>query len=128
MASTSNRGPAGQERGIGFAIVMTIVTLGIYNIYWMAKSFQEIKNYRREGVGWWGIFLLIANLFLLPSYVGRMYKEDGREPKVTGFAGFWVLVPYVGSFVYIAKVQGALNDYWRLAHGQPAGAAAAQPA
>ena len=28
-------GPLGQQRGIGFAILISIITLGIYTFYWM---------------------------------------------------------------------------------------------
>ena len=34
-ASGPNSGPLGEERGVGFAIVMWIVTLGIYGLYWL---------------------------------------------------------------------------------------------
>jgi hypothetical protein len=41
-----------------------------------------------------------------------MYKEDGQENPVSGWTGLWNLLPYVGVFVYLAKVQGALNRFW----------------
>ena len=33
--SGQNTGPLGQPRGIGFAILMTIITIGIYSLYWV---------------------------------------------------------------------------------------------
>ena len=39
----STTGPPGQQRGIGFAIVLTIVTLGIYSLYWVFKTQDEVK-------------------------------------------------------------------------------------
>jgi Domain of unknown function (DUF4234) len=122
-------GPIGQQRGIGFAIVMYIVTVGIYGLYWIYKSFAELKAYRRQGVGGLAGLLLtfvIVSIFLLPAYVGRMYKEDGKPNPVSGWSGFWTLVPYVGTFIWLWKIQSALNEFWA-SKGAPA-PGAAQPA
>lgn len=105
----------GQQRGIGITIVLTIVTLGIYAIVWQWKAFNEVKNYRGQGVGGLGGFFLsfvLVSVFLLPSYVGKMHQEDGKTAPVTGWSGFWILVPYLGTFIWIAKIQGALNEFW----------------
>lgn len=74
-----------------------------------------MKAYRGQGVGGFAGFLLsfvVVSVFLLPSYIGKMHQEDGQEARVTGWSGFWVLVPYVGAFVWLAKLQGALNEFW----------------
>ena len=34
----STTGPLGKQRGIGFAILMFIITLGIYSLYWVFKT------------------------------------------------------------------------------------------
>ena len=76
-----NTGPPGQERGIGFAIVMTIVTLGIYAIYWVYQSYSELKRHRGEGLnGILGVLLclVVVGYFKLPQYVGRMYRAGER--------------------------------------------------
>lgn len=107
--------PIGNVRGIGLAIVLFIVTLGLYGLYWYPVNFSDVKRYRDQGVGGLGGFLLLfvaVSPFLLPAYVGRMYKEDGQENPVSGWTGLWNLLPYVGVFVYLAKVQGALNRFW----------------
>jgi len=124
-----NTGPLGEERGIGFMIVLTIVTLGIYGLYWIYKSFSEVKRHRGEGMnGILGVLscIVIFGYFKLPQYVGRMYAAEGNQrPPVSGLSGLWVFVPYVGSFIWMAKVQGALNEYWR---AKSAGSVAAVPA
>jgi hypothetical protein len=105
----------GKITGVGLAIVLFLVTLGLYGLYWYPKNFSEVKGYRGQGVGGLGGFLLLfvfVSPFLLPAYVGRMYQEDGQENPVSGWTGLWNLLPYVGVFVYIAKVQGALNRFW----------------
>ena len=107
--------PIGHQRGSGFVIVMSIVTLGIYAIYWVYKSFQELKNYRGQGVGGLGgvlLALIIVGWFLLPAYVGRMYQEDGKPNPVSGMSGLWILVPYAGVYILMYKSQEALNGFW----------------
>jgi hypothetical protein len=52
---------------------------------------------------------------VIPSEIGKLYKNDGREPPVTGWAGLW-LVPgailVIPAIVWFVKLQGALNRYW----------------
>ena len=114
-ASTSR--PSGQQRGIAFAILISIVTLGIYSLYWVFKTQDEVKEHSGIGVG--GvlglvIYILISPItwFLIPSDVGKMFKADGRDAPFTGWTGLWLLLPIVGAFVWFIKVQGALNGYW----------------
>ena len=115
QASTS--GPLGKQRGIGFAILISIVTLGIYTFYWVFKTQEEVKEHSGIGVGGvlgFVIYFLLSPVtwFLIPSEVGKMYKADGREAPFSGWTGLWILLPLVGAFVWFIKVQGALNRYW----------------
>ena len=114
---SGNSGPLGKQRGIGFAILMTIITLGIYSIYWVFKTQDEIKEHSGQGVG--GVLGLVIYIvvsvvtwFLVPSEVGKMYKLDGREAPFSGWTGLWFLLPIIGAFVWFIKVQGSLNRYW----------------
>ena len=51
-------GPLGNKRGVGFGILMTIVTLGIYCYWWSYATFEELKNHRNgQGIG--GLIALI---------------------------------------------------------------------
>lgn len=113
----SNTGPLGQPRGIGFGILMFIITIGIYSLYWVFKTQDEVKNHSGQGVG--GVLGLVIYIvvsivtwFLIPSEVGKMYRQDGRTAPFTGWTGLWLLLPIVGAFVWFIKVQGALNRYW----------------
>jgi hypothetical protein len=117
--------PIGRQRGVGFVILMYIFTFGIYAIYWYYKSFEELKHYRKQGVGGVAGALLafiIVSVFLLPAYVGRMYNEDGNPNNpVSGLTGFWVLIPYAGVIIWLYKVQTALNQFWASKGAPPAG-------
>ena len=52
----------------------------------------------------------------MPSEIGNLYAAEGRTKPVAGATGFWVLLPLVGGFVWLWKVQGHLNQYW-VSHG-----------
>lgn len=129
--ASGNTGPLGQPRGIAFVIILSIITLGIYSLYWIYKSAEEIKQHTGDGLG--GILALVIWLvvspvmaFVLPSEIGKMYQRDGRQPPVSGWTGLW-LFPFgillIPAIVWYVKVQGALNRYWE--SKSPAGAPAA---
>src|SRR6188508_2743970 len=129
METTSaNVGPLGQPRGIGFGILMFIITIGIYSLYWVFKTQEEVKNHSGQGVG--GVLGLVIYIvlspvtwFLIPSDVGKMFKADGRPAPFTGWTGLWLLLPIIGIAVWSNKIQGALTAY-----GESKAAASAVPA
>ena len=99
------------------AILMAIITLGIYTLYWVFKTQEEVKNHSGQGVG--GVLGLVIYIvvgvvtwFLVPSEVGKMYQQDGRPAPFSGWTGLWLLLPIIGAFVWFIKIQGALNRYW----------------
>jgi hypothetical protein len=120
VSMSGNTGPLGQPRGIGFGILLFIVTLGFYSWYWAFKTHEEIKQHSGEGVGgviglviW--ILLSIVSAFVIPSEVGKMYRKDGQEAPVTGWTGLWLfpgVILIIPAIVWFVKVQGALNRYW----------------
>ena len=118
--SSGNTGPLGRPRGIGFGILMFIVTIGFYSWYWVYKTEEEMAEHTGQGLGgvlglviW--ILLQPVMAFVVPSEIGRMYRNDGQEPPVSGLTGLW-LFPFgfliVPAIVWFVKVQGALNRYW----------------
>ena len=115
--SAAARGPVGQVRSPVAVILLSIITIGIYALYWFYKTFQELKDHTGEGVGGvvgliLGIFLGIVDWFLLPHEVGRMYVNAGRRRPVAALTGLWNLIPLIGGIIWVVKVQGALNHYW----------------
>jgi Domain of unknown function (DUF4234) len=115
--SSGNQGPIGTPRGVAFVTLISILTLGIYHLYWVFKVFEEMKQHTGEGIG--GVLGLVialvidlVNFFIIPSEVGKMYRGDGRSAPMTGWTGLWVVLPIVGWFVWTVKVQRALNRYW----------------
>src|SRR6476619_3340801 len=105
----------GRHRNPLTVLLLIIVTLGIYGLYWIYISFAEVKAHRGQGTS--GIVAMLlaripVSIFLLPSHIGDMYAESGKEKPITGMTGLWALVPLVGSIVWLFKVQGRLNDFW----------------
>jgi len=115
-----NTGPLGNKRGIGFCILLFIVTFGIYGLYWVYKTQEELRLRTGEGLGgvlglvvW--ILISAVSAFVIPSEIGKMEARDGRSPSVTGWTGLW-LFPFgiflIPAFIWFVKVQGALNRSW----------------
>ena len=82
--TTGNTGPLGQPRGIGFGILLFIITLGFYAWYWVYKTAEEMKQHTGAGIG--GVLSLVIWIvispvmaFVIPSEVGNMYKKDGSS-------------------------------------------------
>jgi drug/metabolite transporter superfamily protein YnfA len=118
---SGNTGPLGRPRGVGFAILIFIITIGIYGLYWVYKTQEEMKQHTGDGLG--GVLGLVVwilvgavSAFVIPSEIGKMYAKDGREPPVTGWTGLW-LFPFgifiIPAIVWFVKVQGSLNRYWQ---------------
>jgi hypothetical protein len=121
------KGPIGQARPIGTTILLTIVTCGIYGLYWTYVTFEELKQHNNgRGLGGAvgliiGIFVGVVNMFILPSEIKTMYEEDGRTSPVEPILGLWFLLPLVGMIIWYVKVQRALNDYWVSKGAAPVG-------
>ena len=90
-----NTGPLGNRRGIGFGILLFIVTIGFYGLYWAFKTQEEMKQHTGEGLG--GVLGLViwillepVSAFVIPSEIGKMYEKDGGQPPVNGWTGLWL--------------------------------------
>ena len=84
MPATGNSGPLGQPRGVAFVIILSIITLGIYSLYWVYKTQEEMKQHTGDGLG--GvlglvIWILISPVsgFVIPSGSGTCTARTGRS-------------------------------------------------
>ena len=121
-SSTISRGAAptgtvGTPRSSLSVILLSIVTLGIYGLYWQYKTFEEMRDHTGEGIGGvvgliLAIFLGFVNPFIMSAEVGNMYEAAGDEKPVSGITGLWILLPLIGAIVWLVKTQSALNQYW----------------
>jgi hypothetical protein len=110
-------GPVGKPRSPLTVLLLSIITIGIYALFYYYKTFQEMKDYSGEGIG--GVLGLILTIFcgivvvfLLPAEVGNLYVKEGQPAPVSAMTGFWVLLPLIGGLILLWKVQGRLNDFW----------------
>jgi hypothetical protein len=114
--------PIGQVRSTGICILLSIVTLGIYQYVWYYKVHDEMKRHTGQGIGG-GIALLLTFLvgivmpYITSSEVGGLYSRRGQRPPVTGVTGLWyfpgIFLLFIGPIVWFVKTNGALNAYWR---------------
>ena len=107
----------GKQRATGTAILLAVVTLGIYAFVWTYSTAKEMKEHSGTGLGG-GIALLIyivfspATFFIHASEVAGLYKRVGQPEPVSALTGLWILLPLAGPIVWFVKVNGALNRYW----------------
>lgn len=118
-ATSPAAAPLGKVRSPWAVIGLSIVTLGIYGLYWHYAVYQEMKDHSGEGIG--GVLGLViailpvvnlANLFIMPGEVAGLYRRAGRPAPVSALTGLWILLPILGWFVWLFKTQGGLNRYW----------------
>ncbi|MEY2450032.1 MAG: hypothetical protein QOH79_3508 [Acidimicrobiaceae bacterium] len=120
------RGPIGSPTNAGTAILLSIVTLGIYTLVWTYRQFEDFKKYSGEGLGG-GLGLVlglftggVTTYFLIPVELkNNLYDREGQPCPVEATIGLWFLLPIVGSFIWYLKVQEAINDFW-IQRGAPA--------
>ncbi len=125
-AAAGGSGAVGNLRKPLTVVLLTIVTCGIYGLWWYYRNFEDMKQYSGEGVGG-GIGLLLAifcgiiAIFLLPAEVGNLYEREGKEKPCSALTAFWNLIPIAGGIIFIYKVQNRLNDFWEPKGGTWAG-------
>lgn len=121
VSTYTSRPPIGHVRSTGVAMLLFVVTFGIYGLYWYFVTHDEMKRHSGTGLGG-GIALLIAffvgivSPFIVSSEVGGLYARRGQAPPVTGATGLWYLpgaLLVVLPIVWFVKTNGALNAYWR---------------
>jgi hypothetical protein len=101
----------------GLTILLTIITFGIWGIFWTYRTSEDLKRYNRDGLGGGlGILLyLLINvvlMFTIPNEIEHLYQRDGRKSPVGTLLGLWFLLPIIGHIIWYVKVQKALNEFW----------------
>jgi hypothetical protein len=122
VAGVPGGAPIGKIRSTGTCILLTIVTLGIYSLYWFYKTHDEMKQHSGTGLGG-PVALILAFFvgFVMPfvtsNEVGGLYERRGQPKPVSAATGLWYILLgwffLVGAFVWFIKTNGALNSYWR---------------
>ncbi len=110
-------GQVGKPRSIGWTIVLSIVTFGIWTFFWSWWNGNELKAYRPAGVGGVGyliltIFIAPVTMFLMAYEVEQLYREDSQQPQITTLWGLWFLLPLIGHIIWYVRIQSAINEFW----------------
>ena len=121
-APGTGHGPIGKPRSIGLTILVSVVTLGIWTWVWSFSNGEELRNYRRDGVGG-GVFLIITifispvTMFLMANEVEKLYADEGQEPRIVTLWGLWFLLPLIGHIIWYVRIQRAINEFWQARDG-----------
>lgn len=114
-------GTPGQIRSTGKCILLSIVTFGIYGLFWYFKTHEEMKLHSGQGLGGGlalvlALFVGVAMPFVTANEVGALYTRAGKKPPVSAMTGLWYfpgMFILVGPIVWFVKTNGAINEYWK---------------
>jgi hypothetical protein len=117
-----NGRPIGKPRSVGLTILVTIVTFGFWTWIWSYLNGDELKRYRRGGLGGvayllFTIFIVPVTMFVMASEVEGMYVDAGEPPRITTIWGLWFLLPIIGNIIWYVRIQNAINEFWQARGG-----------
>ncbi len=116
-------GPPGRPQDTTLLLLLTFLTGGIWGLVWYYRAGEDLKRFTGTGMGGgvhllFALFLGIVEDFILPNEIQHAYDRIGRRSPVSAMTGLWVLLGFwlvIPIFIYMYKVNGALNDLWRAA-------------
>ena len=114
--------PRGVDRNPITVILLSIVTCGIYYLYWLYMVTSEINAALGEEKINFVLYFLLGILCFPLAFVG-MYKIDEGVVELQTRIGLqgksnfvlWIILTFfggVGSLIMIYQVQEALNEIW----------------
>lgn len=105
-----------KARGIVGAIILTIITCGLYSIYWMIKMNDEMLELAREK-GQSGVVVFLFSLLTCGIYSYFWYYKMGTcVDKIKGSSNgmngvvYIILALFGLSIVNMVLIQSAIND------------------
>jgi len=116
------REPIGKPRSVGLTILVAVVTFGIWTWVWSYMNGEELKTYRRNGLGGVAyLFLTVLfvpiTMFLMANEVENLYLDADEQPRITTLWGLWFLLPLIGNIIWYVRIQHAINKYWQARGG-----------
>jgi len=100
----------GTKRNPEKIIGLWVMSFGLYGIYWLAQTFSELQKNRKQGITG-GSYAALAILFpplalsacwLLPSYVGKLYAENGKLEQISSCWGAILFLPTLALWAIVA--------------------------
>ena len=113
----------GKTRGPWIVWLLSLVTFGIYFLYWYYKVNDEVREYDGSievspGIALLAQFIPIANLVSMVKTAGRIARAQstsGSSSRCSGLIGFLLIFVFGTWTVYY---QSQLNQVWAQ-HGSP---------
>jgi hypothetical protein len=107
--------------------IFSIITLGIYFLYWYFKVNSEVKEYNPSievspGIATLAQIIPIANIISFWNFGGRLNKVEehaGSSSRTSPLAGLLLQIFILGTGVVYYQMQ--LNKVWALHGNQPEG-------
>jgi len=102
----------GTKRSPEKVISLWVLSFGLYGIYWLAKTFSELHENRKQGISG-ASFATLAVLFpplaisacwLLPDYVSKLYAENGKLEHISTSWGTVLVLPTLAIWAIVAMV------------------------
>ena len=93
------------RRDIVLVYLFSIITLGIYAIYWMVSTKDEINSLGAEIPTGWLIIIPIANLYWIYKYCEGFSQKVKKDDNTL----LWFIVYVLVGIVMPAIVQSELN-------------------
>lgn len=102
------------QRNVGVAILLSIITCGIYTLYWMYKMTQEITEYNNENANP-GVELILSLVTCGIYYYYWNYKMGKRLGQARGTPSddsilFLILAIFGLGIVSLAIMQSQMNS------------------
>lgn len=111
-----------KKRGLAAVFFLTLITLGIYGIYWWITTFDEARKYTGDNsipAGWkvfvfclipffnivWGLMLIFSKV---PNMVNKVEEKAGKPKTGLGLFIVFAIIPGVNWF-YMVYIQSCLN-------------------
>lgn len=109
-----------QQRSIGLGILFSIITCGIYGLYWMYKVLDESREISRDNEGSAGLDILLTiitcgiyGFFAFYKAGSRIYEADITRGNryATNDTALIVILYLFGSIVSVAILQHKINKF-----------------
>jgi len=110
-----------KHRNPVMVIVLTVITLGIYGIYWVVSTTKELRSLKADAPNPWALVLFIIPLVNIIVALWYYWKYSGAVEEISGFSAvllFLLWIVFSPAAVVIAQIQ--LNKRAAVARPSPA--------
>jgi hypothetical protein len=99
------------KRSIPAMIVLTIITFGIYHLYWMVATKEDMLREGADIPTAWLLIIPIANLYWMWKWgEGVEHVTRGKMTAAVAFLLLWLLGAFIGPAILQATFNRVLDD------------------